>query len=145
MPAATSAEHGPPPRPHIVYILSDNLGYGDVGYLRATSPAGPSSAVQTPQIDALAATGIILSSFYTWKVRGCSGPSSKVTLPCAFLELRVVGVQEPRPWNVPMWALAMNAFPTTYEYTPAGYSSVARPDRHFFQGATRSLSTSTMI
>lgn len=54
-------------RPHLVYVLSDNLGWGGVGYLRATSPAGPSPEVYTPNIDALAESGVILNAFYTWK------------------------------------------------------------------------------
>ena len=36
-----------------VYILSDNLGWGNVGYHRARSPAGPSPEVVTPNIDHL--------------------------------------------------------------------------------------------
>jgi len=55
-------------RPHIVYVLADNLGWGGVGYLRATSPAGPSPEVVTPNLDSLAHGGVILNSFYTWKV-----------------------------------------------------------------------------
>ena len=41
------------------------------------SPSGPSPEVQTPNIDALAASGVILTSFYTWKF--CS-PSRSVLL-----------------------------------------------------------------
>ena len=50
-----------PPKPHIVYVLSDNLGHGNVGYLRARSPAGPSPEVVTPRIDELVRTGVELS------------------------------------------------------------------------------------
>ncbi|MBO9153473.1 arylsulfatase [Chitinophaga sp. GCM10012297] len=39
-------------QPNIVYILADDLGYGDV------SAYNPASAIRTPQIDKLAATGI---------------------------------------------------------------------------------------
>jgi len=45
--------------PNIVYVLSDNLGYGGVGFLlRAVSPAGPSREIQTPNIDSLALSGV---------------------------------------------------------------------------------------
>jgi len=67
-------------RPHIVYILCDNLGYGGVGFLRAASPTGPSREVVTPNIDALAATGVQLRRFYCYKF--CS-PSRSVAVPSA--------------------------------------------------------------
>lgn len=64
---ASSKAPAKAPPPHIVYVLSDNLGYGGVGYLRAVSPSGPSPEVRTPNVDALAADGVVLTSFYTWK------------------------------------------------------------------------------
>lgn len=33
-------------RPHVVYVLTDNLGWGGVGFLRAMSPTGPSREVK---------------------------------------------------------------------------------------------------
>jgi hypothetical protein len=51
----------------IVYILSDNLGWGNVGYHRKLSPAGPSPEVVTPNLDQLVASGIELDRFYTYK------------------------------------------------------------------------------
>lgn len=45
------------PRPNILYIVADDLGFADVGFR--------GSDVQTPNIDRLAAEGAILQNFYT--------------------------------------------------------------------------------
>src|SRR4051812_39221572 len=42
----------PPPRPNIVYILADDLGYGDVGRFNR------SGKIATPVLDRLAAEGV---------------------------------------------------------------------------------------
>lgn len=55
------------PRPHLVYMLADNIGYGGLGYLRAVSPAGPSAEVSTPTLDALAGSGAVLERLYTYE------------------------------------------------------------------------------
>jgi arylsulfatase A-like enzyme len=44
-------------RPHIVYIVADDLGFADVGF--------QGSEILTPHIDRLAAEGAILRNFYT--------------------------------------------------------------------------------
>ena len=44
-------------RPHIVYIVADDLGFADVGFR--------GSDIKTPNIDKLAAEGTILQQFYT--------------------------------------------------------------------------------
>ncbi len=43
-------------QPHIVYILADDLGWHDVGF--------HGSAIRTPSLDRIAATGAILNAFY---------------------------------------------------------------------------------
>src|SRR5690349_24955227 len=43
-------------RPHIVYILADDLGWNDVGFHR--------SALRTPNLDRLAEQGAVLNAFY---------------------------------------------------------------------------------
>ena len=49
--------HGEAPRPNLVVILADDLGYGDVG-------VQGSGAIDTPHIDRLAAEGLRLTEFY---------------------------------------------------------------------------------
>ena len=50
--------------PHIVFLLSDNLGYGNVGFTRG-SPSTPE--VSSPIIDALASSGVRLERLYCYK------------------------------------------------------------------------------
>ncbi len=45
------------PRPNVILIVADDLGYGDIG-------AYGNPSIQTPNIDALAADGIRFTSFY---------------------------------------------------------------------------------
>lgn len=47
----------PPPRPNIVVILADDMGYGDLGCY--------GSEIHTPNLDRLAAEGLRFSQFYT--------------------------------------------------------------------------------
>jgi len=47
-----------PPRPNLVVILADDLGYGDLG-------VQGSRAIETPQLDQLAAEGMRFSHFYS--------------------------------------------------------------------------------
>src|SRR5687767_1045827 len=48
------------PRPNVVFILADDLGWNDVGY--------HGSAIRTPNIDRLAAAGTRLEHFYVQPV-----------------------------------------------------------------------------
>lgn len=52
-----AAAAGPSERPNILFIVADDLGWGDVGY--------HGSVIATPHIDALARKGIEMDRFYT--------------------------------------------------------------------------------
>ena len=56
LPEVTGADE----RPHIVLILADDLGFGDVGY--------HGGRIATPNIDRLAASGVRLNQFYVQPV-----------------------------------------------------------------------------
>jgi arylsulfatase len=51
------AEETPPPRPNILVLIADDLGYTDIGAF--------GSEIRTPNLDALAASGLRFTSFYT--------------------------------------------------------------------------------
>ena len=57
----TAARAADVPRPNIVFILADDLGYGDVGYYGQ-------KRIQTPNIDRLAKEGLRFTDFYA----GCT-------------------------------------------------------------------------
>ncbi len=48
------------PKPHIVFILVDDLGFNDVGYNGKLH----GSAVKTPNINKIASKGVILNNYY---------------------------------------------------------------------------------
>lgn len=77
-------------QPHIVYMLTDNLGYGGVGFLRRDTPGGDTNEIVTPNLDSLADSGVILASFYTYKV--CLGTPTTwcrpLNLSCASFAVR---------------------------------------------------------
>lgn len=58
-----------PPRPHIVYILIDDWGWSNWGTHRVNDSI---PEIVTPNLDALAAEGILLDRFYTHKFCGPS-------------------------------------------------------------------------
>ena len=72
--AASVAGPSPPRRPHIVYILGDDVGSSDVGY---HGQLVADFAVKTPTIDKLAAAGVKLSAHY---VRNWCAPTRAMIL-----------------------------------------------------------------
>jgi arylsulfatase A len=55
-PLQVNAAPSTPTTPNILFILADDLGYGDLSY------QNPSSKIQTPRLDALASQGMCFSS-----------------------------------------------------------------------------------
>ncbi len=65
LPPASAAALPPPPN-HVVWIVIDDLGWGDVSYKAKTYPDVPGLqfAPPTPNIDALALSGVRAESYY---------------------------------------------------------------------------------
>lgn len=57
--------HGDIVKPNIIFILTDDLGYGDVGVLYQNSRPPGKPRMATPELDAMAAGGMILRQHYT--------------------------------------------------------------------------------
>src|SRR5271170_7120762 len=53
------------PKPNILFILCDDLGYGDVGVLYQNSRRADQPRMRTPQLDRMAAGGMIMRQHYT--------------------------------------------------------------------------------
>jgi len=64
----------PPKRrqPHLILLLADDFGWANVGFHRSDG----SKEVQTPNLDFLASSGVILDRFYTYKI--CSPSRSSL-------------------------------------------------------------------
>ncbi len=56
-PAATA-------KPNVVFVLADDLGYGDVGWTWQTRRAAGEARILTPNLDRLAGEGTVLSAHY---------------------------------------------------------------------------------
>ena len=105
---AWSAETAP--RPNIVYLLADDLGWGDVGF--------HGSEIKTPNIDKLAATGARLEQFYVQSV--CS--PTRAALMTGRYPMRLglqVGVI--RPWA--QYGLALEERTLAQALKDAGYET----------------------
>jgi arylsulfatase I/J len=63
------------PLPNIVLILADDYGHANIGYNRAADDPGKPEA-HTPNLDALAAAGVVLEHHYAYKI--CSPSRSSL-------------------------------------------------------------------
>ena len=51
-------------RPNVIFILADDLGYGDVGWAERPRPGTAGTRISTPNLERLAREGAILTSHY---------------------------------------------------------------------------------
>ncbi|MDF1862327.1 MAG: sulfatase-like hydrolase/transferase [Verrucomicrobiales bacterium] len=64
LPAMAEDPNGAGKRPNLIFILADDLGYGDIGVLWQNARAGEKKFA-TPNFDRMAAEGMILNQHYT--------------------------------------------------------------------------------
>mmetsp|Transcript_29342 Transcript_29342/g.68075 ORF Transcript_29342/g.68075 Transcript_29342/m.68075 type:complete len:689 (+) Transcript_29342:92-2158(+) len=64
----------PKPKPHVLFILADDMGWANIGYHRKSAETADEKQgqleVHTPAIDALAGDGIILDRHYSYRICG---------------------------------------------------------------------------
>jgi arylsulfatase A-like enzyme len=83
-----------PLRPNILYILADDLGYADVGFMGGTE-------IHTPHLDRLAREGSILNSFYAQP--SCSPTRASLLTGRYVAHTGVYTVVRPRErWGLPL-------------------------------------------
>ena len=85
--ASAAETRAAPPRPNIVYILADDLGWGDVGW--------HGGEIKTPNLDKLAAAGARLEQFYVQPV--CS-PTRAALMTGRYPMRHGLQVGVVRPW-----------------------------------------------
>jgi arylsulfatase A-like enzyme len=82
------------PKPNIVYILADDMGYADAGF-------NGGKQIQTPNLDGLAKKGAILSSFYVQPI--CSPTRASLLTGRYVAHTGVYTVVRPgAPWGLPL-------------------------------------------
>lgn len=111
-PAMTlSASDAPrPPRPNIVFILADDLGWGDVGF-----HGGP---IKTPVLDNLASSGARLEQFYVQPV--CS-PTRAALMTGRYPFRHGLQVGVVRPWA--QYGLPLEERTLAQAFHEAGYET----------------------
>jgi arylsulfatase A-like enzyme len=87
--ASLRAADSAPPRPNILFILADDLGWGDVGFHHGNVP--------TPNLDRLAAQGLELTNHYVFPV--CSPTRSAFLSGRWASRFNVTSPQNPRAYR----------------------------------------------
>lgn len=86
--------HAAEPKPNIVFILADDMGYADAGF-------NGGKDIQTPHLDRLAKEGAILRSFYVQPV--CSPTRASLMTGRYVAHTGVYGVVKPHAkWGLPL-------------------------------------------
>ena len=92
VPWLTAADAAPAAKPNIVYILADDMGYADAGFMGCKD-------LRTPNLDRLAHDGTILSSYYVQPV--CSPTRSTLMTGRYPIRTGVYSVIHPHePWGL---------------------------------------------
>src|SRR4051812_32221041 len=87
---AAPAPAADPPKPNVVVVFIDDLGYADVGPFGATKQ-------KTPHLDRMAAEGMKLTSFYAAPL--CSVSRAQLLTGCYGARVSVPGVYPPASAN----------------------------------------------
>ena len=82
-----SANAAEAPRPNVILIFIDDMGYGDVGFNGATVP-------KTPNLDQMAAEGMKFTDFYVG-CAVCSGSRTALMTGCHYQRLSMAAVLFP--------------------------------------------------
>jgi arylsulfatase A-like enzyme len=130
MVAATQAVAQQPPKPNVVFILADNVGYGDLG----SYGGGELRGAPTPRLDALAQGGLRLTQFL---VEPACTPSRAALMTGQYSirnGLSLIAI-EGSPYTLPA-----NAFTMGELFKSVGYATVIFGKWHL-GGAPQSLPT----
>lgn len=115
---ADSAAASPAPKPNIILLLCDNLGYGDVG-------VNGSKLHRTPHIDRLAADGMKLTSYYS--ASGVCTPSRAALMTGCYprrVNMHISGAGQAVLRPVDTKGLHPDEITLAELLKPAGYASI---------------------
>src|SRR5450631_2088285 len=118
----------PPKKPNIVFILCDDLGYGDLGCY--------GSSIRTPNLDRLAADGIRFTNFDSADPVCSSSRAALLTgrYPTRVGVPRVLFPQDPEGLNLDEKTLANVAKEQGYKTACFGKWHLGRPERYLPTG-----------